>query len=171
MHNGRLSDPLDDFSKALKKITGKRSKTEDDLEEMARLEFLGSLYLSGGEPCLPGFCLEAGLAEAAKKTRQRKAAQASIFVPEDAKIIYKGPKDPDKLWKDKDFRIRASARVMNSRIIRTRPIFKEWQVDVSVSFDEGTFNPEDIESLLKVLGESVGLLDWRPKFGRFTVKM
>ncbi len=30
MHNGRLSDPLDEFAKAIQKVSKKRSKTDAD---------------------------------------------------------------------------------------------------------------------------------------------
>jgi len=170
MHNGRLSDPLDEFSKKIKEVSSKRKKTEEDHERMAELEFLGSLYLSSGKPCIPGFCIEAALAEAAKKVRSRKQAQAGIFVQDDSALVYDGPKTVDGLWKDSKFRLRASARVQNNRIMRTRPCFLEWSASFSVSYDEGMFNDSDIKSLVRTCGETVGLLDWRPRFGRFQIE-
>ncbi len=44
MHNERLANPFDDLTKAIKAISGKRKKTEDDLIEMSRIEWLGGLY-------------------------------------------------------------------------------------------------------------------------------
>lgn len=44
MHNSRLSNPLDPNAKAMKKVSGKRQKTDEDHAELARLEHAGSLY-------------------------------------------------------------------------------------------------------------------------------
>ena len=65
MHNGRLSDPLDPWAKAMKKVTEKKKKTEADYEELSRLEFLGSLYLLDGVPCIPREALKATYLRAA----------------------------------------------------------------------------------------------------------
>ncbi len=44
MHNvDELANPMSELCKAMKKITGKRKKVDADHEELARLEFVGSL--------------------------------------------------------------------------------------------------------------------------------
>lgn len=50
MHNGQLADPSNEWARAIKEISGKRAKTAADYEEMARLEWLGSLYLNQHGP-------------------------------------------------------------------------------------------------------------------------
>ena len=47
MHNGRLANPFDPYSLAVKAITSKpaKKKTEDDAMMLYRLEWLGGLYL------------------------------------------------------------------------------------------------------------------------------
>ena len=55
MHNIRLADPLNPIAKAMKAISSKRKKTDDDLAQLARLEFEGGLYvLPDLGPYLPG---------------------------------------------------------------------------------------------------------------------
>lgn len=39
MHNGQTSDPLNRFSKQLKAVSSKRKKSDEDYEEMARIEW------------------------------------------------------------------------------------------------------------------------------------
>ena len=71
LHNGQLVNPLNPISKEMKKISSKRAKTESDYEELARLEFMGSLYLNEKkEPVIPGECIEATLINAAKKSKK-----------------------------------------------------------------------------------------------------
>ena len=47
MHNARLANPLDPLVQEIKKLTGKRKKTEDDLLQIARLEWEGGFYFNG----------------------------------------------------------------------------------------------------------------------------
>jgi len=70
MHNGLLADPLNPHAKALAQISARRRKTEADHVRLAELEFLGSLYLSGGMPCLPAEMIEAALVRAAAQERR-----------------------------------------------------------------------------------------------------
>ena len=42
----------------MKKITGKRTKTEDDYRELAKIEWMASLYLKDKKVCIPGMVLD-----------------------------------------------------------------------------------------------------------------
>ena len=65
-HNGQLVDPMNKWVRAIKKLTNKgKKKTDEDIAEIARLEFLGGLYAGeDGAPCVPGENIEAWLGEA-----------------------------------------------------------------------------------------------------------
>lgn len=174
MHNGQLADPLNKYAKGIKEISSKRSKTESDYEAMARLEFLGGLYLSQNDgPCIPGYVLEGmliGKGGAARKQRQGKQAAAGVFCDVDSFLLeYDGPRDSEELWQDEQFRLRVPAVVGQSKIMRTRPMFREWTATVSVCVLEDLVNPKDVILWMGIAGREVGLMDWRPKFGRFEV--
>lgn len=173
MHNGRLADQSDPYTRQMKEISAKRKKVDSDFEEMGRLEFLGSLYLNeDNEPCIPSFVFEAcliGRGGAARKEKMGKEAAAALWVVEDAPLIYDGPRNPDELWKDKKFVSRALVRVGQARVTRTRPIFKEWKAEFVVEFNPELLNEESVRRWVEVASEQVGLCDWRPRFGRFEV--
>jgi len=169
-HNGQLADPLNELARALKAVTGKRVKTDSDYEEMARLEWYGSLYLKDGKPCIPGMVIEAMLVEASRRNKRGKQAQAGIFVSDDALLEYDGSTDLEELWKNKDYRLTVGVKVKQSRVMRTRPKFDKWAAFVSIMFDDGLMNASEIAQAIRVAGEVVGLNDWRPKFGRFKVE-
>ena len=172
MHNGQLADPANKWSRAIKEISSKRKKTDADYEEMARLEWLGSLYLSQEGPCLPGTVLEGALigkGGAARKQRMGKQAAAGLYVTQNFPLEYEGSRDPDELWKDEDFRFSVVVVVGTSRVVRTRPIFHEWVVEVGVEVDADMVNPDDVGLWMSIAGREVGLGDWRPKYGRFEV--
>ena len=45
MHCGQTADPLNQFSKAMKKLSAKRNKTDDDLAILSGIEWWAGLYL------------------------------------------------------------------------------------------------------------------------------
>lgn len=169
MHNGRLADPLDPLVKDIKKLSSKRPKTEADLERMAKLEFLGSLYLHGGEPCLPGELIEAALIEGAKRKRRGPLAKAGILCDGNIPLQYDGPREPEALWNEDRFRFRTGVRVERLRVMRVRPRFDDWSAAVTIQFMPSLLSEDDVRDIIRTTGEVVGLGDWRPKFGRFTV--
>ena len=169
MHNAQLADPLNPHAQAIKKISGKRNKTEADHEELGRLEWLGSLYLAGGEPCIPGEIVEAALIEGAKKIKRGPQARAGIICDRMFPLDYEGPRDPNELWLDERFRLRAGVRVQRNRVIRTRPIFRDWAADLAIDYLPSLLNESEVRDILITVGQVVGIGDWRPRFGRFTV--
>jgi hypothetical protein len=170
MHNGQLADPLNPFSVSIAALTSKRKKVEADHREIERREFMGGLYLMNGEPCLPAEMIEAVLIKGAMKEKRGPAAKAGLLVENNAVLLYDGPRKPDELWKDASFRLRISAKVGTSRVIRTRPRFDGWSAEITVKYLPSMLNEGDIESFLVSAGEQIGLGDWRPRFGRFTVE-
>ncbi|HZQ14066.1 MAG TPA: hypothetical protein VFB31_14775 [Pseudolabrys sp.] len=170
MHSGRLSDPLDDITRDLAKITGKRGKTAADHEEIARIEWYGGLWLSEGRPCIPAEAVEASFIAAARARKKAKQARAGLMVMAPCPLDYEGPRDIDKLWQDPAFRLRRSVRVGNARTIRTRAHFAAWRVDALVSFVPTLLDRAEILDIFAIAGSQEGIGDWRPKYGRFTVE-
>ena len=172
-HNGQLADPLNEWTKKISAISSKRHKVESDLEEMARLEFLGSLYLNGGEPCIPQTVIEGclvGKGGASRKLRAGVTVQAAVFCEGPLPLEYDGPRAPLDLWADARFRLRVAVKVGQAKVMRTRPIFEEWAASGSLAYNPDLVNAESLRDWLKLAGSEVGIMDWRPKFGRFTVK-
>ena len=169
MHNGQLADPLNAHSKAIAQVAAKRRKTEADHLRLAELEFLGSLYLSGGAPCIPAEMIEAALVKAAGQERRGAKAKSGLVVRKNLRLEYEGPKDPHALWKDEAFRLRSPARVGTAKVMRTRPMFNAWEAELALDFLPTLLNPSDVEGFLVIAGEQIGIGDWRPRFGRFSV--
>ena len=169
VHSGRLADPLNPITKAMKKVSGKRMKTEADFAELSRLEWYGSLYVHDKRPCIPGEVLEAAFVEGAKKSKRGQQAKAGIICDGFYPLDYDGPKDPDELWKDEKFRLVTGVRVQRNRIMRTRPIFPEWSADVTVDYLPSLLNESEVTDIIVTVGQVVGIGDWRPRFGRFEI--
>jgi len=170
MHNGRLANPIDPIVRAIKEFSGKRNKTDDDHEQISRLEFLGGLYLGeDGAPCVTGESLEGMLVEGAKKAKKGRKLKAAISCGETWPLIYDGPKQPDALWQDKRFVDVRSVGVQRVKVMRTRPIFKSWALKFEVEYLPSVVNPGDVKTALEVAALEVGLSDYRPRFGKFVV--
>jgi hypothetical protein len=171
MHNARLSNPLDKATKAIKKISGKRTKTEDDHAEMAHLEFIGSLYHDpDAGPYIPSDNIWRCLYDAARKSKRGPKVKEGILITTDINPLggYGGPRDAEALWADENFRHYASAKVGQVRVTRCRPIFRTWRVEADGILDGDVLDFSDLEQITETAGTLIGLGDWRPKFGRFT---
>lgn len=172
MHNGQLADPLAEATKALKDITDRNKKTKDLHEEVARVEWMGSLYVNeDGKAIIPGECIEACIIDGAKKCRLGTQFKSSVFVEVDPVIDYGGRKKAVDLWGDANFRDTRGVRVTRNRVMRTRPIFRKWAVEFPVTYNPDIVEESAIVRALEDAGQLVGLLDYRPKFGRFTVEV
>lgn len=178
MHNERLGDPLDPLQQALAEITGIRKKTQEHHIEMARREFFGGLYtsppisdlkkLSGQIVGLPAWNIVRCLQEGAKRSKRGKDILRGV-VPsvEFAPLIYDGPPDAEELWKSRKFDLRKGVGVSRSRVMRTRPIFSDWQAYLPVEVDPEIFDVEDLRICWKDAGIYEGIGDMRPVMGRF----
>lgn len=170
LHNGILADPTNPVCLELEKVIKGNAK---NLLQAARLQFLGGLYLdAAGEPCLPVDVIIAGLICGARAHKLGKQAQAGIYdLPSKPTFAleYSGPRDPEKLYELSQFRDRRGVRVQQSRVIRTRPIFRNWSCSFEVEFDPTLITHEQISTSLIRCGKAIGLCDFRPRFGRFVV--
>lgn len=169
-HNGRLANPLDLWSKRIKEVSGKRVKTDADHEELFRLEWYGSLYLEDGKPCIPGPCVDATLINAAKKSKKGAQAKAGMLCEANFPITHDGDEDMEKLWLDERFRFQALMRVGTAKVVRTMPSFFPWSVIIAVSYNDSLLNAADIDRFVKIGGEQIGILEGRPRFGRYNAQ-
>lgn len=173
MHNARLSDPLDSVTRELKKISSKRTKTEDDQFEMARIEFEGGMYFDEElGPYIPGANVHRCLVEGAKLNKLGRHIERGVVVTEEILPLgYHGPRTLKELWEDKNFVSRLSVGVTTSRVMRTRPRFPQWALEADLFVDTGQLDLEQISSVAEKAGQMIGLGDYRPRFGRFDVEV
>jgi hypothetical protein len=169
-HNGQTADPLNAFSKQLKAVTSKRKKTDEDYAEMSRIEWHAGLYVNAdGYVVLPATLMESCLVEGAKKSKLGKAFKSAVFIDADSLMKIGTTKKAAELWEDARYRDVRGVRVGTSRVMRTRPIFHNWEADVEIMFDDEQVNQADVEQALNDAGSKCGVGDFRPRFGRFDV--
>ena len=175
-HNVQLANPRNKYVIEMKKLTAKRAKkTEEDLIELSKLEFLGGLYIGAdGGVIVTGESIEAMIGGAARKVKKGKDVKAGLL--SDAgenggwKLIYKGPTTPEELWNDDRFVDVRAVKVGQATIMRTRPIFKEWELKFSVFYLPDVISgPDEIRDWVETAGRVIGVGDYRPRYGRFEI--
>lgn len=175
MHNGRLADQLDEVTKQLKSASKNAAKgTDSGQERIARLEYAGSLYMrSDGSLYFPAAAIERALRDGSVGVQKgmKKGFAAAVIVNEDAEFKFKGKqgKTEDELY-DAGHLLRVGVKVTTSRIMRTRPMFKDWSASVVVEYVPTIVNRAAVLAAAEYAGQVVGIGDWRPRFGRFTVE-
>jgi hypothetical protein len=172
MHSERLADPTNPITKALKKLTAKRQKTEEDHLAVKRFEWEGGLYTDEtGVPAVPVDWILAVLLAGAKKSKQGPLAKAGIFSGATAffPLDYPGPKTIEEMWADGRFCDYRGVTVGQAKVMRARPVFPGWTLTFSVDYDPDTIDGDVIENALNKAGTLLGMGDYRPRFGRFVV--
>ena len=176
MHNERLADPIDPYTRYLAELTKKRQKTERDHEEIGRREFIGAGYWmvdtgptgSQSGPYIPTWNIIRCLQEAATRHKLGKHVVSGIIpITEETPLQYEGPREVDALWKSGLFHSRKGVGVGQSRVIRTRPCFTDWMVVAELELDLTVLDPDTVNLIAQQAGMYKGLGDARPRFGRF----
>jgi hypothetical protein len=179
LHNcARLLNPFDPTNREKKALTDKRTKQSDeDRLQVAKLEWTMGWYLGeDGDIVMPTQNIWSSFLAAAKKTREGTqfkdaVTMTSLSVP----LIYEGPRDLEQLWGKGlegspfvDYRPVGQQAV---KIMRCRPVVRDWAVSTTWMVDETILNPEAFSSFANKAGEYVGIGDFRMRYGRFDAKV
>lgn len=172
-HNIQLANPDNVWAKAIAALTKKRKKTEEDRLEIGRLEFLGSLYTHEGQIVIPTSNILKCFIETGKITKEGKSiVRAVAFVDPYVPLIFKGPDDPEELWKVEEFRDTTLVGVQKKRVLRTRPIFRAWMLQAEVEILTQVMDFENFERVAELAGRVEGLGDNRVNgYGRFSIEI
>lgn len=178
MHSGEAG--LDTRSPAnLEKaeIAKKRgsNRTASDEARLQELECQTSLWLDeGGAPTIPVGAVRRMIENAARKTKQGGDVREGLIVTA-VKFDYDIKKlggTVEKLGQNAQYTV--PVKVQQSRIMRTRARFDEWEAEFVLDTDDELVDKQKLDAWLDVGGRRIGLGDWRPEksghFGRFTVE-
>jgi len=164
LHNNQCVDPRNHYKKKIAAITGKKAKkTESDLEELERLEFLSGLYMHDQYgPVIPAANIRRMLIDGARKDKNGKEFESGMFISEDVPIQYEGPRDAEGMWNDRE-RFAWSTVVKNQRssILRTRPRFKSWSLEFQVDIEDSIVSLDMLNTALTRAAVMCGIGDGR----------
>jgi hypothetical protein len=173
MHNIRLANQRDEIVLAIKELTSKpaRHKTQDDADEIERLEFMGGLYWNEQDGIhLPTWNIVRSFEEAAKATRDGKNLMRAVTAHTmAAPLIYDGPATPELLWQDRNFRWSTMVGVQRAKTSRMRPLFRTWACSFDVELLTDTLDQVNFERVVERAGRVEGVGDARKLgYGRFS---
>jgi len=180
MHSDRLANPLHPLAKKLKEISCLKQKKDEHHLAMARIEFEGGLYYSDDIGIyMPSKCLMGCFKAAARKFKLGKQTKAITIdcVPGTPLLGYE-KLDPEGLWSilnkkgEQTHVFSESVVVQQKRIMRTRPIFHNWEVEFEVYLNVELLSIQQFKTILETAGFEYGLCELRPEkatgvYGRF----
>ena len=173
MHSCQCVNPLHPISIEMKKITGIRKKTEEDLKKLSDLEWESGLYWDDRTGLyIPAENIEATIREGAKARKKGKDIVKG-FVCNDLMPHLDIGEELTKEQMKADFRFRdvRAMRVKQARVMRTRPRFNTWNLMFIAAYDENLIDFQTIVDAVEYSGQYVGLCDSRPKYGKFTARL
>ena len=115
-----------------------------------------------GTPYQPANHIKAALVKAGtqlawkKRKTYKDLIKSSIFI------------EPEKIKLDAEWEIFTCPMVVNrARILRSRPMFSEWEVEFDIVNFHNEVMMSKIQEALEIAGAMIGLGDGRPEYGRF----
>lgn len=173
MHAPTGVDPLHPMVKEARKVTSKKSKTDEDHEMVAWFDFRMGLYHDEEHGVhLPMANVWKSIQEAARMSKAGpKIEKAVSYGTPAVPLVYNGPSDPEELYKNPNFRSRMVVGVQRARVMRTRPKFSNWSAVVSFLVQPDLLDVAEFVGYASQAGELIGVGDYRKGgYGRFTVE-
>lgn len=170
MHSPKTVNPMHPLAKEIKTYTSKRKKTEEDLQKISDLEWLGALYYEDDIGLhIPTECLKATMESGAKLNKAGKDCNRYVtfiggYAPLDIgeKFILK------EAMMQPRFRDVRAVNVMRNKVIRTRPRFNVWRTEFDILLDDDHLDIDVVAKAWENAGQYVGLCEGRTLgYGRF----
>lgn len=170
VHAELLSNPLSPLKKEIAEFTSKRKKTDDDWAQIFRIEWEGGLYFKD-VPIMPGNAIKATIRSSAKLSRRGRHIQRGVQILEpEVPLEYNGPKSKDRMWDSGNYHDIRSVVVQGSRVMRCRPIFREWALTFTLLVNETIMDMQEVLDIIRLGGEIEGLCENRMNgYGRYEI--
>lgn len=174
LNNPQTVNPMNVYAKELKTLTSKRSKTDDDQNEIFHLKFLASCYVNNkGQYIIPANMISKSFEAGAKENKLGAKFQRSVFVFNDALLKFdENGCTPEELWKDfadKYVDIRPVG-IQKSKIVTARMIIPEWSLEGELFFDESQLNKSEVWLAMTNAGLRYGIGTYRQCYGRYKIE-
>lgn len=174
MHNGRLANPIDPWTRQLKAITGKRRKTDEDLIAMMRVEARGGAYeTADGLLAMPSENVWRALYDAAKAFKRGEDIKRGLVTDGSVVPLFIDGKsvDVDEFLSVPEHIDYRPVRVQRAKTMRARPLVEGWSCRHEFELLADVIDPRDLVPIVERAGRLVGLGDYRPTYGTFTTEI
>lgn len=169
MCNVRMANKNDPYKIELDRLLDKKDKKESDKDLIIKTEWMGRMYHNQEKTkvVMPSDNFVSSGWMGAKKSKNGPSFMSAISILEsEIPLLFPHAnkvKDLNELYQYKryvDQRLVSQQR--NVKILRTRPIFREWSFEVDVTIDTNIFKLEKVLESFYDAGTLVGLGDFRP---------
>lgn len=175
MHNARMANPIDPWTRALSALTGKRSKTDEDLQQIMITEARGSCYeTTDGSLGLPNRIVWASLYNAAKAFKQGENIKRALSYEDVTPPMYIGERTVkcEEWLSDTEHISYEGVVVAGRRVMRSRPkITPGWVSQHTFDLLTDVIDFRDLAPIIERAGRLGGVGDRRPIYGTFTAKV
>ena len=175
-HSERLANPLHPITQELRRLTTKRQKTEEDYRILLPLEAYGGCWENAeGFLCIPTGNVWKCLFEAATAFKLGKSLKrALLYDPLEAPPVRidgsRTVKAHDYVYMEpQQAMFIRTVNVNGRRTLRARPIIRQWASTHTFTILDDVLNPNDLPPVLERAGRLIGLGEWRPLYGTFSV--
>jgi hypothetical protein len=175
MHNGRLANPIDPWTRQLKALTSKRKKTDEDILQIAQVEARAGCWETvDGMLGIPSAAVWRCFYDASKQFKLGTTVKKSFYfddVVEPLTVAGSQISATDFVadFDNVDYR---TIKVQTSRVMRARPkVPVGWQTTHHFELFDDVLDKRDLVNVMDSAGRLYGLGDWRPTYGRFTVEV
>jgi hypothetical protein len=174
LNSPQTVNPMNEFAKALKELTSKRSKTDEDQNEILHIRFLASPYLNNkGNYIIPANMIAKSFEAGAKENKLGAKFQRSVFILADSILKFdENGCTPEELWEnfsEKYVDIRPVG-IQKSKVVTARMIIPEWSLDGELHYDESQLNKSEIWLSMTNAGLRYGIGTYRQCYGRYRVE-
>lgn len=171
LNNPQTVNPFNEYSKLLKPLTSKRTKTEEDLMEISRIKFLSCLYVNNGAYVIPSCHFENSVINAAKERKLGKKFERSFHIFNDCPLDFKDKnKSPEQLYEIGKYVDIRAVGIKNVKITTTRAIISEWGSMIDCYYDESQLDEKEVIEIFDIAGLRYGVGTYRRMYGHFKVE-
>jgi len=172
LNNPQTVDPFNRYAKAMKTITAKRKKSDDDLLELRRLEVEAKCYFDERIGIyVPSTWVVAAIGSVSwTKGKVKRADIRSSVFPTAAKLpLHFAGREKIKALSDvsgnPEFQRVLLLKQGQVKVAKAAPIFHDWQFSVELEFDHTVLNERELTSLIEHASRYGGFGDFRPTYG------
>ena len=172
-NNPQTVDPFNSYAKAKKPLTSKRSKTDEDLYSIRKIEVESKVFLDDEIGVyVPSRWVLAAIAKnsyAIAKVSKEKARGSIFTVSDKCKLSYDGielVKTKEDISCNEKFVTVLILPQKQVRLAKSFPIFHKWSFECELEFDDTVIDETDLVRVLKQSAKYGGFGDFRPTYGR-----
>ena len=173
LNNPQTVDPFNEYAKAKKVLTKKRSRTEEDNLELRRLEVLSKLYFDDDIGVyVPTTWITAAIASnswAKAKIKKAEIRSCVFCLERKLKLYYNGMnkvKTMDDISNNPMFVKTLLLKQGQVKLPKCTPMFEGWSFSGEIEFDSNLIDRKTLVSLLDYAASYGGFGDFRPTYGR-----